>query len=306
MGRVVARRLLLLIPVVLGVLTFVFFILHLIPGDPVEVMLGETATAADRAQLRQQLGLDRPLLQQYLAFLTRAARGDLGQSLHSHEQVSTLLLRALPATLELASGALLISLFLAIPLGVLAATHPSSPLDQGSMLAALVGVSIPNFWLGPMLILLFSVELGWLPVSGRGGLRHLILPALTLGMALSALLSRMTRSSLLETIRADYVTTARAKGLREGVVILRHALGNALIPIITVVGLQFGTLLSGSLITETIFAWPGIGQLTIQAIHTRDYPLVQGTVMVIALIYVTVNLLTDLLYAAVDPRIRYR
>jgi peptide/nickel transport system permease protein len=301
----IIRRLLWAIPVILGVSTFVFFFIHLIPGDPVELMLGESAEPADKAALREELGLNKPIFQQYTQFLWRLAQGNLGRSLHTHKPVLQSILVRYPATLELTFAALGIAVIIAIPVGVMAATRRYSWLDNGSMFLALLGVSMPNFWLGPLFIILFSINLGWLPVSGRGGWDHLILPAITLGMAMAAILTRMTRSSVLEVIHEDYIRTARAKGLRESVVIFKHALRNALIPVITLIGLQFGALLSGAVITETIFAWPGIGRLTIEAINKRDYPLVQGCILVIALSYVLVNLVTDLIYSLVDPRIRY-
>ncbi len=299
------RRLLLLIPTVLGVSTLVFLFIHLIPGDPIEVMLGETALAADKEALRHTLGLDRPLWEQYASFLTHLAQGDLGTSLHRQEQVLSLILKRYPATLELALAAVVLALIFALPLGMLAAARPRSSVDYLSVAFALIGVSMPNFWLGPLLIILFSIQLGWLPVSGRGTLAHLILPALTLGMGMSAILTRMTRAALLEQLHENYVRTARAKGVSEVWVLIRHALGNALTVIVTLVGLQFGSLLAGAMIVETVFSWPGVGRLLIQAIQTRDYPVIQGCVLAIALSYVVVNLLTDLFYAFIDPRVRY-
>jgi len=230
--------------------------------------------------------------------------GDLGRSIHSREPVSALIARRFPATLLLTLAAMLVAVFIAIPVGVVSATKQYSLIDNLSMFFALLGISMPNFWLGPLLILLFSIRLGWLPVSGMGGLEHLVLPAITLGTALAAILTRMTRAGLLEVIREQYIVTARAKGLAERKVLYKHALKNALIPVITILGLQFGALLSGSIITETIFSWPGIGRLVIQAVNRRDYPLVQGCVLVIALSYVLVNLATDLFYNVADPRIR--
>lgn len=306
MLRFIFRRLLLLIPTVLGVSTLVFLFIHLIPGDPIEVMLGETALAADKEALRQALGLDRPLWEQYAMFLARLVHGDLGTSLHRQEEVPSLILERYPATLELALAAVAIALALALPLGILAASRPHSSVDYLSVAFALLGVSLPNFWLGPLLIILFSIQLGWLPVSGRGTLAHLVLPALTLGMGMSAILTRMTRAALLEQLHEDYVRTARAKGVSEARVLVRHALRNALTVIVTLVGLQFGSLLAGAIIVETIFSWPGVGRLLIQAIQTRDYPVVQGCVLAIALSYVVVNLVTDLFYALIDPRVRYR
>ena len=289
----------------LGVVTVVFLIVHLIPGDPVEIMLGEQARAVDREALRHEMGLDKPIHLQYVAFLKDLVHGDLGQSLHTKQPVLTSIARRLPATIELAAAAMAVALLLAIPLGLLAAYKRDSLVDQGSMLFALLGISMPNFWLGPLLIIVFSLKLGWFPVSGRGSLAHVVLPAITLGTAMAAILTRMTRASMLDVIKSDYITTARAKGVRESLVVLKHAFRNALIPVVTIVGLQIGGLLAGSIITETIFAWPGIGRLTIQAINARDYPLVQGCVLIIALGYVLVNFATDLLYGLIDPRIRY-
>ena len=307
MSTVVFRRLLFVLPVMWGVSTFVFLIIHLIPGDPIDVLLGETASAVDRQALRQQLGLDRPLWEQYLTFVRRLVQGDLGYSLYTQRPVRTLIAERFPATLMLAVAALLVALGLALPLGVLAALRPRSLLDSASMVLALLGVSMPNFWLGPLLILVFALHLGWLPVSGQGdgSIAYLVLPAFTLGTALMAVLTRMTRAGMLETLHEDYIRTARAKGLVERVVVIKHALGNAMIPLVTLLGLQGGALLSGAFITETIFAWPGLGELTIRAIQQRDYPVVQGCVLVIALTYVMVNLLTDLFYAFLDPRIRF-
>ena len=305
MRRYIVRRIALLVPVVIGVVTVVFLIVHFIPGDPVEIMLGEQALAVDKETLRRQMGLDKPLHVQYVDFLARLARGDLGRSLHTKRPVLESIARRLPATLELAMAAMVVALVLAIPLGLLSAYKKDTVVDQGSMLFALLGISMPNFWLGPLLIIVFSLKLGWLPVSGRGSLAHVVLPAITLGTAMAAILTRMTRASMLDVIQSDYITTARAKGVRESRVVLKHAFRNALIPVVTIVGLQIGGLLAGSIITETIFAWPGIGRLAIQAINARDYPLVQGCVLVIALGYVLVNFLTDLLYGLIDPRIRY-
>jgi peptide/nickel transport system permease protein len=303
--RYLLRRVLLLIPVVLGVATAVFFIIHLIPGDPVEIMLGEQARAADLERLRKTLGLDRPVLEQYVRFLGGLAKGDLGRSLHHRRGVAGLVLERLPATLELGAAAMAAALAIALPLGILAAARARSWLDHGSMVSSLLGVSIPNFWLGPMLIAVFSLRFNWLPPSGRGGIEHLILPALTFGTGLAAILTRMTRASLLEALPRDFVRTARAKGLAEWAVLVRHGLRNALLPVVTAAGLQTGAVLSGSVITESIFAWPGIGRLTIEAIAARDYPLVQGCVLAIALTYVALNLITDVVYTLCDPRVRY-
>lgn len=305
MKRYLLNRLLLFLPTVVGVLTLVFFLIHLIPGDPIEVMLGETASGADKEALRQELGLDQPLWTQYVRFLSGLFSGDLGRSLYEQGRVTDLILMRLPATLELTLAAMGVALLIAFPLGIIAAVKRHSWIDRSSLIFSLLGLSIPNFWLGPLLMIAFSIELGWLPVSGRGGLSHLILPSLTLGMAMAAILTRMIRSSLLEVIHEEYIQAARAKGLSEWRVWLKHALRNSLLSVITIVGLQFGALLAGSIITETIFTWPGIGRLTIQAIQTRDYPLVQGCILVIATSYLLVNLLTDILYHLVDPRISY-
>jgi len=298
------RRLLLLVPTVLGVLTLVFFLVHLIPGDPVEVMLGETASRADLGQLRADLGLDRPLGEQYARFLGGLARADLGRSFFYRKPVLAVIGAALPATALLAAAALAVALLIALPVGILAAVRRNRLTDRLALVGSLVGVSMPNFWLGPMLIILFSFRLGWLPVSGREGAASLVLPALTLGTALAAILVRMTRASMLDVLGEDYLRTARAKGVGERTVIVRHALRNALLPVVTIVGLQFGALLSGAVITENVFAWPGVGTLLIQAITARDYPLVQGCVLVISLCYVAVNFLTDALYSIIDPRVR--
>jgi len=305
MGRYLLRRLLLAVPVVFGVLTLVFLLMHLIPGDPVEIMLGESAAQTDLEQLRHQLRLDRPLLDQYWIFLSDAARGDLGESLHLRQPVIEVLRQRAPATIELAAAAMLFACGLALPLGLLSAARPRSGWDLAALSAALLGVSMPSFWLGPLLVLVFSLTLDWLPVSGRGSLGSVILPAVTLGSGMAAILMRMTRSSLLEVMRQDYVTVARAKGLPAWRVWLRYGLRTALLPLLTVLGLQLGALLAGAVITETIFAWPGLGRLTVQAILSRDYPLVQGCVLAVALGYVSINLATDLLYAVADPRIRY-
>ncbi len=291
--------------VVFGVVTLVFLLIHLVPGDPVEVMLGENARPADREALRQALGLDQPLLIQWLNYWGNLIQGDLGTSLHSRQAVSELLAERLPATFQLAVAGLLVAVVIALPLGSLAALRQDSIWDRGAMTFSMLGVSIPNFWMGPLLILVFSLWLGWLPVSGRGDPLALVLPALTLGTALAAILARMIRSALLEIVHEDYIRTARAKGLGEAAIILRHALRNAALPVITILGLQLGTLLGGAVITEIIFSWPGIGQLMVESIQRRDYPVVQACVLIISLSYVTVNTLTDLAYAWLDPRIRF-
>ncbi|HVO22034.1 MAG TPA: nickel ABC transporter permease [Candidatus Margulisiibacteriota bacterium] len=306
MRRYLLSRLFLAVPTVFGVVTLVFLLIHLVPGDPVDVMLGETARAADKVRLRHQLGLDRPLPIQYARYLRRLARADLGRSLHSGRPVRRMIVARYPATLELAAGALFFAVLLAAPLGIAAAARPNSLLDALCRGGALVGAALPNFWLGPLLILMFAIAVEWAPVSGRDGLAHLVLPALTLGMGMAAVLIRMLRATLLERLGDDYIRTARAKGASEPRVVLTHALRNAVLPVVTVLGLQAGGLLAGAIITETVFAWPGIGRLTLLAIQTRDYPLVQGCMLVIALTYVLINLCTDLLYGAIDPRLRTR
>ena len=305
MLRFLARRLALTIPVLLGVATLVFSLIHLIPGDPAQAILGEAAPQADVEELRRRLGLDRPLLEQYGAFLSGVARGDLGTSLRTGAPVTQQILERMPATFELAAAAMLVAISFSIPLGIAAAVWRGTPVDHAATTLALTGISIPNFWLGPLLAILFAIELGWLPVSGRGGLEHLVLPAISLGAALAAILARMTRATLLEELREQYVQAARARGVSRFRSIVRHAFRNSLIPVVTLIGLQFGAVLTGAVITETIFAWPGIGRLLIQSIGFRDYPLVQGCILLIAVTYVGVNLLTDLVYGVLDPRIRY-
>jgi peptide/nickel transport system permease protein len=304
MHRYLIRRLLLTIPVLLGVATLVFSLIHFIPGDPAQAMLGEGAAPEDIAQLRQRLGLDRPLLVQYGSFLQGLVRGDLGVSLRNDQPVLQQILERMPATAELAFASMAVAVLIALPLGIIAAVWRGTVVDHSAMTLSLVGISVPNFWLGPLLAIVFAVELGWLPVGGRGTLAHLVLPAVTLGAALAAILARMTRASLLEELREPYVLAARAKGVSRSRAVLHHALRNSLIPIVTILGLQFGVVLTGAVITETIFAWPGIGRLLIQSISFRDYPTVQGCVLLIAVTYVGVNLLTDLTYGFLDPRIR--
>jgi peptide/nickel transport system permease protein len=289
---------------VFGVCTLVFLLIHLVPGDPVEVMLGEGASAADRGALRAALGLDRPLAEQYLGYLGRVARLDLGTSLHDRRPVLDLLLERAGPTLELALAALILAVLIALPLGILAAQHRGGTLDRAAMTVSLIGAAIPNFWLGPLLILLFSLWLGWTPVSGRDGWSSLVLPALTLGTGLAAVLARMVRASVLEVLNEDYVRTARAKGLGPVAVLWGHALRTAWLPILTLIGLQLGALLAGAVITETVFAWPGLGSLLVEAIQQRDYPVVQGAVLLISLTYVLVNGATDLAYGLLDPRAR--
>jgi ABC-type dipeptide/oligopeptide/nickel transport system permease component len=303
--RFLVRRLLLTIPVLLGVATLVFSLIHLIPGDPAQAMLGDTASEADVQALRTRLGLDRPLLEQYGLFLQGLVRGDLGTSLRTGEPVTRQIFERTPATMELAAAAMLVALLVSLPLGIAAAVWRGSAIDHGAMTLALAGISIPNFWLGPLLAIVFAVELGWLPVSGRGTWQHLVLPAVSLGAALAAILARMTRATLLEELREQYVVAARARGVSMTRAVLRHAFRNSLIPVVTLIGLQFGAVLTGAVITETVFAWPGIGRLLVQSIGFRDYPLVQGCILLIAVTYLAVNLITDLLYGVLDPRIRY-
>jgi ABC-type dipeptide/oligopeptide/nickel transport system permease component len=305
MIRFVVRRLLLTIPVLLGVATLVFSLIHLVPGDPAQVMLGEGASPQEVARLRARLGLDRPLIAQYGDFMAGLVRGDLGSSMRFNEPVTTIIVERMPATFELAAASMLVGIAIAIPLGIAAAVWKGTAIDHGAMTLALLGISIPNFWLGPLLAIVFAVELGWLPVSGRGTVAHLVLPAVSLGAALSAILARMTRATLLDELRELYVLAARARGASRFRAVLAHAFRNSLIPIVTIVGLQFGAVLTGAVITETIFAWPGVGRLLIQAIGFRDYPLVQGCILLIAVTYVSMNLLTDLAYGALDPRIRF-
>jgi len=293
-----------LVPTLLGLSTIVFLLLHLMPGDPVEVMLGETASPADRAELRAHLGLDRPLAEQYVTFLSGLAVGDLGQSIYSGRAVATIVAERVPATVGLTVAATSVAILLAIPAGLLSAARPRGWLDRATLASSLVGVATPNFLLGPLLILAFAVRLDWLPVSGMHGIGSLVLPGITLGLGMAGILTRMTRSAVVEVLHEDYVRTARAKGASSMRVLTRHALRPALTPLLSVVGLQLGGLLAGSVITETIFAWPGVGRLTLQAIQTRDYPVVQGCVLTIAVGYVLVNLATDLAYAWANPRLR--
>jgi peptide/nickel transport system permease protein len=289
--------------VIFGVLLLTFLLIHLVPGDPVEVMLGESASSADREALRTELGLNQPLLQQFGSYLHKLAHGDFGQSIHTKASIAELLKTRYPATLKLALLSLLIGLVVGIPLGIYSALKAGHWQD---ILVTIISVrlsAMPAFWLGPVLMLIFAVWLGWLPVSGMESTTSIILPAVTLGFGLSAILTRMTRTSLLEVLNDDYIRTARAKGLSERVVILRHAMRAALLPIITIVGLQMGSLLAGAVITETIFSWDGIGRLLVESIEKRDYPVTQACVLVVALSYVVVNLLTDLLYKLADPRV---
>jgi peptide/nickel transport system permease protein len=302
--RYLVRRLLLTIPVLLGVATLVFSLIHLVPGDPAQSMLGDSAPAEDVARLRQTLGLDRPLVQQYKSFLGGVVKGDLGTSFRYGTPVTREIGSRLLRTMQLALAAMAVAIVIAIPLGIIAAVRKGTAVDQAAMTLSLIGISMPNFWLGPLLAIVFAVRLGWLPVSGTGSVAHLVLPAVTLGAALAAILARMTRASVLEELRELYVLAARARGLSRARAVIRHAFRNSLIPIVTIIGLQFGAVLTGTIITETIFAWPGVGRLLIQAINFRDYPLVQGCILFISFTYVTMNLLTDVAYGLLDPRIR--
>jgi len=304
----VLRRLVGTVPVLLGVTLVVFAMTWLTPGDPVVALLGESAqgiTGAARDALRRELGLDRPWPVQYLEYVRGLAQGDLGMSVRSRRPVMREVLDRLPATAELALAGLAIAVVVGVSLGVAAALRKRTWVDALAIAVALVGVSVPVFWSGFLLMLVFSLELGWLPASGRGTLRHLVLPALTVGIASAAFIARITRGAVLETLGQDYVRTARAKGVVERVVVVRHALRNALLPIVTVIGLQLGSLLGGAVLTETVFAWPGVGRMLVDAILARDLPLVQGSVLVVSLIFILINLVVDLSYAAINPRVRY-
>lgn len=301
-----ARRLLATIPVLFGVSLLVFSMLHLVPGDPVKMMLSEFQTTPEQlAKLRSQLYLDKPLPVQFARFVRGAVTGDLGYSIRTKRPVTAEIAANLPSTLELAVTGLAIAMVIGVTLGVLAAVKQHTWLDAGSMFFALIGVSMPSFWLGLLLIFALSLKIKLFPATGGGDVKHLVLPALTLGLSASAIIARLTRSSMLEVLRQEYITTARAKGLREGHVILGHALKNALIPVVTIFGLQFGQLLAGTVVIETVFGRPGIGRLVVDAILAKDFPLVQGIVLFVAVSYVLVNLIVDLLYALIDPRIRY-
>jgi peptide/nickel transport system permease protein len=291
--------------VIFGVLLLTFVLVHSIPGDPVEVMLGESATSADREVLRQNLGLDEPLPIQFFQYVAKVAQGDLGVSIHSKKPIVDLLAERLPATIKLAALALMIAISIGVPLGIVAALKVDRWADNLATVLSLTVSAMPHFWLGPLLMMVFALWLGLLPVSGMDANTSIILPALTLGFGLAAILTRMTRASMLEVLHEDFIRTARAKGLPEKIVILKHALRAALLPIVTVLGLQLGSLLAGTVITETVFAWDGIGRLLVESIEKRDYPVTQACVLVIALTYVFVNLLTDIIYTRIDPRVRF-
>ncbi|PKO45659.1 MAG: glutathione ABC transporter permease GsiC [Betaproteobacteria bacterium HGW-Betaproteobacteria-22] len=292
------------ISVIFGVLLLTFLLIHLVPGDPIEVMLGESASTVDRAELRRDLGLDKPLIYQFGHYLNQLAHGDLGRSIHTKESITSLIAARYPATVKLAFVSLLIALIVGVPLGVYAALRANRWQDFIVTIISVRFAAMPVFWLGPVLMLFFAVWLGWLPVSGMDNHGAIVLPAITLGLGLSAILTRMTRTSLLEVLNDDYIRTARAKGLSARTVVLRHALRAAILPIITIVGLQMGSLLAGTVITETIFSWDGIGRLLVESIEKRDYPVTQACVLVVALSYVIVNLATDILYQLADPRMR--
>jgi ABC-type dipeptide/oligopeptide/nickel transport system permease component len=304
MFRYVTTRLLYLLPVVWLVVSVVFLLIHFVPGDPIQQMLGEGASSADIEATRHAYRLDEPIRQQYVNYWKGVLHGDLGKSLRLNQNVGSVIAQAYPSTITLTISALFVAVLLSVPAGVRSALRRNKWDDRALSFVSLLGLSFPNFALGPILILFLSIKLGWLPVSGAGTFAHRILPAITLGGALAAILTRMVRTSMLEELSQDYVRTARAKGLSENAVVYKHALRNALIPVVTVLGLQFGALLAGAIVTETIFSWPGIGRMTIQAISNRDYYLVQGCILCIALTYVLVNFLTDLMYSALNPRIR--
>jgi len=299
------QRLTSLFIVIFGVLLLTFLLIHLVPGDPVDVMLGESANMADRVALRADLGLNQPLIQQFGHYVAKLMQGDFGQSIHTQTPIVELIKARYPATVKLALLSLLIGIVIGVPLGVFAALKAGHWQDFVVTIVSVRLSAMPAFWLGPVLMLIFAVWLGWLPVSGMDTGTSIILPAITLGFGLSAILTRMTRTSLLEVLNDDYIRTARAKGLSERTVILRHALRAALLPIITIVGLQMGSLLAGTVITETIFSWDGIGRLLVESIEKRDYPVTQACVLIVALSYVLVNLLTDILYRLADPRVRH-
>lgn len=307
MGVYLRGRLLRAIPVVFGVLTLVFLMIHLLPGDPAEEIASRGPGMSPEAiqRIRVELGLDQPLHRQYLSFLGRIGRGDLGRSIFSNQPVGTMIRGQLGSTLQLTVAGIVTAILIGVPLGIIAAVRHNSWVDTVSMSVALLGVSMPSFWLGLLLIFLFAVKLNWVPVVGGSGLRGLALPALTLGFGASAIIARLVRSSMLEVLRQEYMTTARAKGLRGRIVILRHGLKNALIPVVTIVGLQFGALLGGAVVIETVFARRGLGRMAIDAILAKDFPVIQGVVLFAALVYVSVNLAVDLLYSVLDPRIRY-
>lgn len=305
MTQYILRRLLALIPILLGVSIIIFLVMRMVPGDPARQTLGPEATGEQVEVLREAWRLDEPLPVQYIAWLQRAVEGDLGRSTVSRVPVTEEIFSRLPATLELTLASMAVAIVFGLLFGIISAIKHNSLIDRGSMLLALIGICTPSFWLGLILLLIFSVRLGWFPSAGAGGISHLVLPAVTLGVGAAAVIARVTRSSMIEVFSEDFIRTARAKGLAERMVVVRHALKNALIPIITILGLEFGGLLAGAVITETVFSYPGIGQLLIKSINNRDFPIVQGALLLFAIQFVLVNLIVDLLYAKVDPRISY-
>ncbi|MDR7543191.1 MAG: ABC transporter permease [Armatimonadota bacterium] len=305
MKQYIARRLGLMVPLLFGISVIVFVFIRLIPGDPAELMASQWATKKDIELIRHAWGLDRPLHVQYLVFLWNLARGDLGRSVVSNTPVTREIRERYPYTIQLAVASMAVAIAVGTAAGVISAVRPYALTDNLSMVLALLGVSTPGFWMGLMMMLLFAVILGWLPATGAGTIGHLVMPAATLGFAAAGILARQTRSSMLDVLRQEYIFTARAKGLREAAVIGRHGLKNALIPVVTVVGLQFGTLLGGSVVIESVFAWPGMGRLLVDAIMTRDYPVIQAAVLLFATTFAVINLAVDLLYGYLDPRIRY-
>jgi peptide/nickel transport system permease protein len=305
MGRYILYRLILTIFVLLGVSLVVFFMIRLIPGDPAQLLADQWATKEDIEQIRRDMGLDKPITVQYLLFMERILHGDLGNSVITKVPVTSEIAARFPYTLQLAVTGTVIAVVIGALAGTISAVRPFSIFDNVAMILALLGVSTPAFWLGLMLLLLFSVQLGWFPAMGASTARHLILPSFTLGLLTAGVIARQSRSSMLQTLQEDYIVTARAKGLLERVVVYRHALKNALIPVVTVVGLQFGHLLGGTVLVESVFSWPGMGRLLVDAIFTRDYPIIQGAVLMFAVVFALVNLSVDLLYGVLDPRIRY-
>jgi peptide/nickel transport system permease protein/oligopeptide transport system permease protein len=305
MLRYACKRFLAMVPVLIGISLLLFFMLRLLPGDPAQVLAGQMASPEDIAAIRTQLGLDRPIYEQYLVFLGRLARLDLGRSARTQNPVIEEVWARLPNTLLLAAVAIALACLFGIPAGVISAVRPYTWMDYLVTMAGLFGISMPVFWLGLMLVIVFAVILRWLPAGGTGSWQHVILPSVTLASFVVAFIARMTRSTMLETLAQDYTTTARSKGLTEKTVVLKHALRNALIPITTVIGLQFGLLLGGAVLTETVFAWPGLGRLIVDSILARDYPVIQGAILIFGLLYILVNLAVDLAYALIDPRIRY-
>jgi len=299
------KRLLSTIPVLIGISLLLFFMLRMLPGDPAQVLAGQMATPQEIENIRHQLGLDRPIYEQYAVYMSRLVRFDLGRSARTQNPVTVEIWARLPNTILLAVVAITLACLFGIPAGIISAVRPYSWIDYLVTMAALFGMSMPVFWLGLMLVVVFAVILKWLPAGGTGSWQHVILPSFTLAAFVVAFIARMTRSTMLETLSQDFTTTARSKGLKEKVVIVKHALKNALIPIITVVGLQFGSLLAGAVLTETVFAWPGLGRLLYNSISARDYPMIQGVILIFGLLYIFVNLVVDLIYAFVDPRIRY-